>query len=250
MRAVLAIAAGVDGPDALPAGSDGTATVDRRLGPRAGRRPHRGHGHLRRAAGAQPHHRARRAGRPCWPAVFAAIGSAVTDAGVPVVEGLLSLVHLDHAAQLVGTLPTAPAQLTRHRNGFGGHRHRGRPRRAGVRDGHRRRRHRLADSRGALRHPRPHRCRRTDRPGAGRGSGVGERHRHPAPPSPRRHHRPRRWTCARSPWSPATTTRSTPTGPPRCWPVWNRRSCTACGCRPPRSTSSPPPTASPARRPS
>ncbi len=49
---------------------------------------------------------------PCWPAVFAAIGSAVTDAGVPVVEGLLSLVHLDHAARVVGKLPEVPAQLT------------------------------------------------------------------------------------------------------------------------------------------
>ena len=35
-----------------------------------------------------------------------------------------------------------------------------------------------------------------------------------------------------------TTTRSTPTTPPRCWPAWNRRSCTACGSRPPPSTSS------------
>lgn len=49
---------------------------------------------------------------PCWPAVFAAIGSAVTDTGEPVVEGLLSLVHLDHAARVVGQLPTVPAQLT------------------------------------------------------------------------------------------------------------------------------------------
>ena len=48
----------------------------------------------------------------CWPAVFAAIGSAVTDAGVPVVEGLLSLVHLDHAARVVGELPKVPAELT------------------------------------------------------------------------------------------------------------------------------------------
>ena len=36
----------------------------------------------------------------CWPAVFAAVGSAVTDNGFPVVEGLLSLVHLDHAAHM------------------------------------------------------------------------------------------------------------------------------------------------------
>src|SRR4029077_20848296 len=47
----------------------------------------------------------------CCPAVFAAIGSAVTASGVPVVEGLLSLVHLDHSAHLVGTLPKVAAEL-------------------------------------------------------------------------------------------------------------------------------------------
>ena len=48
----------------------------------------------------------------CWPAVFAAIGSAVTDDGFPVVEGLLSLVHLDHAAHLLTAMPTTQAELT------------------------------------------------------------------------------------------------------------------------------------------
>ena len=48
----------------------------------------------------------------CWPAVFAAIGGAVTDTGFPVVEGLLSLVHLDHAAQLLKPLPRDRAELT------------------------------------------------------------------------------------------------------------------------------------------
>ena len=47
----------------------------------------------------------------CWPAVFAAIGGAVTAGGFPVIEGLLSLVHLDHAARLLKPLPTHPAQL-------------------------------------------------------------------------------------------------------------------------------------------
>ncbi len=41
----------------------------------------------------------------CWPAVFAAIGGATTEAGFPVVEGLLSLVHLDHAVRLLRPLP-------------------------------------------------------------------------------------------------------------------------------------------------
>ena len=112
MRAVLAIAAGVDGPDFLPAATGGTATVT------VDWDPERVADHTGVTA---------TFGEPlapslttvpdalvglCWPAVFAAIGSAVTDAGVPVVEGLLSLVHLDHAAHVVGKLPTVPAQLT------------------------------------------------------------------------------------------------------------------------------------------
>ena len=64
MRSVLAIAAGVDGPDTLLAVVQPDSHRDRALGPRAGRRPHRCHRHLRRAAGANPHHRARRSGRP------------------------------------------------------------------------------------------------------------------------------------------------------------------------------------------
>ena len=111
MRAVLAIAAGVDGPAFLPAVVDGTATVTVEWD------PERVADHTGVTA---------TFGEPlapglttvpdalvglCWPAVFAAIGSAVTDAGVPVVEGLLSLVHLDHAARVVGVLPKVPAEL-------------------------------------------------------------------------------------------------------------------------------------------
>ena len=47
----------------------------------------------------------------CWPAVFSVIGSAVTEDGFPVVEGLLSLVHLDHAAHLLAPMPKTPAEL-------------------------------------------------------------------------------------------------------------------------------------------
>ncbi len=112
MRAVLAIAAGVDGPEALPRVHAGTATVTVKWN------PERVADHTGVTA---------TFGEPlapglttvpdalvgrCWPAVFAAIGSAVTETGVPVVEGLLSLVHLDHAAHLVRPLPTAPAELT------------------------------------------------------------------------------------------------------------------------------------------
>ncbi|WP_060999533.1 type I polyketide synthase, partial [Mycolicibacterium mucogenicum] len=48
----------------------------------------------------------------CWPAVFSVIGAAVTDDGIPVVEGLLSLVHLDHAAHLLAPMPAERAELT------------------------------------------------------------------------------------------------------------------------------------------
>ncbi|WP_104182659.1 type I polyketide synthase [Mycobacterium avium] len=112
MRAVLAIAAGVDGPEFLPKVVDGAATVT------VDWDPERVADHTGVTA---------TFGEPlapslttvpdalvglCWPAVFAAIGAAATDTGVPVVEGLLSLVHLDHAAHMVGKLPTTLAQLT------------------------------------------------------------------------------------------------------------------------------------------
>ena len=112
MRSVLAIAAGVDGPDAPPPVLDNTAkvTVDwdpeevadhtgvtatfgAPLAPGLTLVPDALVGH-------------------CWPAVFAAIGSAVTDDGFPVVEGLLSLVHLDHAAHLLAPMPKTAAELT------------------------------------------------------------------------------------------------------------------------------------------
>ncbi|CPZ40923.1 Probable fatty acid synthase Fas [Mycobacteroides abscessus] len=48
----------------------------------------------------------------CWPAVFAAIGDAKTTDGTGVIEGLLSLVHLDHAAHLMADLPAESAELT------------------------------------------------------------------------------------------------------------------------------------------
>ncbi len=42
-------------------------------------------------------------------------------------EGLLSLVHLDHAAHLLAPLPTVPAELAVTATASRGHRHRGRP---------------------------------------------------------------------------------------------------------------------------
>jgi fatty acid synthase len=112
MRAVLAIAAGVDGPDFLPAVTDGTATLTvdwdpERVADHTGVTATFGEP-LAPSLTTVPDALV----GPCWPAVFAAIGSAVTDSGVQVVEGVLSLVHLDHAAHVVGTLPTMRAQLT------------------------------------------------------------------------------------------------------------------------------------------
>src|SRR5699024_7896916 len=49
----------------------------------------------------------------CWPAVFAAIGaSRAPGAGLDsasVIEGMLDLVHLDHAIRLAGALPDEPS---------------------------------------------------------------------------------------------------------------------------------------------
>ncbi|TFV59718.1 DUF1729 domain-containing protein [Mycobacterium sp. PS03-16] len=112
MRAVLAIAAGVDGPDALPPVTDGAATATVTWDPELVA----DHTGVTATFGAPlaptltvvPDALVGR----CWPAVFAAIGSAVTDTGFPVVEGLLSLVHLDHAAHLTATLPAERAELT------------------------------------------------------------------------------------------------------------------------------------------
>ncbi len=36
----------------------------------------------------------------CWPAIYAALGSALIEGNYPVIEGLLSAVHLDHTARL------------------------------------------------------------------------------------------------------------------------------------------------------
>ncbi|MGA7467545.1 fatty acid synthase subunit beta domain-containing protein, partial [Mycobacterium sp.] len=112
MRSVLAIAAGADSPETLPRVHNGTATVTvhwdpERVADHTGVTAVFGEP-LAPTLTTVPDALVGR----CWPAVFAAIGSAVTGAGVPVVEGLLSLVHLDHAAHLVAALPTVPAELT------------------------------------------------------------------------------------------------------------------------------------------
>lgn len=111
MRAVLAIAAGADGPDALPdlVGGSTTITVDwdpERVADHTGVTATFG-SPLAPTLSTVPDALVGR----CWPAVFAAIGGAVTDVGFPVVEGLLSLVHLDHAARLLKPLPRDQTRL-------------------------------------------------------------------------------------------------------------------------------------------
>jgi fatty acid synthase, bacteria type len=112
MRAVLAIAAGVDGPEALPAVADDSTTVKVAWDPEEVA----DHTGVTAAFGAPlapgltlvPDALVGR----CWPAVFAVIGAAATEAGFPVVEGLLSLVHLDHAAHLLAPMPKSAVELT------------------------------------------------------------------------------------------------------------------------------------------
>ena len=111
MRSVLAIAAGVDGPESLPAVHDGAAKVSVIWNPEEVA-DHTGvtatfGAPLAPGLSVVPDALVGR----CWPAVFAAIGAAVTATGFPVVEGLLSLVHLDHAARMLAPLPTTTAEL-------------------------------------------------------------------------------------------------------------------------------------------
>jgi fatty acid synthase, bacteria type len=111
MRAVLAVAAGVDGPDSLPEPTAGSVTVAVDWDPEQVA----DHTGVTATFGAPLEHTLTTVpdalvGR-CWPAVFAAIGGAVTDTGFPVVEGLLSLVHLDHAARLLKALPAEATRL-------------------------------------------------------------------------------------------------------------------------------------------
>ncbi|MCQ9371530.1 DUF1729 domain-containing protein, partial [Corynebacterium sp. 35RC1] len=47
---------------------------------------------------------------PCWPAIYAALGTGVLEDGFPVIEGLLNAVHLDHVVTLLG--PLRPGRFT------------------------------------------------------------------------------------------------------------------------------------------
>ena len=106
MRSVLAIAAGVDGPDAVPSTTVRVQWDPERVADHTGVTATFG-APLAPTLSIVPDALVGR----CWPAVFAAIGAATTDSGFPVVEGLLSLVHLDHAARLLKPLPRERAEL-------------------------------------------------------------------------------------------------------------------------------------------
>ncbi len=119
MRSVLAIAAGVDGPDAPVGRSEATGVMGsgHSTTVRVDWDPDRVADHtgvtatfgapLAPTLSTVPDALVGR----CWPAVFAAIGGATTESGFPVVEGLLSLVHLDHAARLLKPLPRHQTEL-------------------------------------------------------------------------------------------------------------------------------------------
>ncbi|WP_026459769.1 type I polyketide synthase [Schaalia suimastitidis] len=47
---------------------------------------------------------------PCWPAIYTALGSAIKD-GVPVIEGLVNAVHLDHTVVLESAWPEAGTRI-------------------------------------------------------------------------------------------------------------------------------------------
>ncbi len=47
-----------------------------------------------------------------WPAIFASVAAATTEDGIDVVEGMLSLVHLEHHVKLLGDLPADGEVLT------------------------------------------------------------------------------------------------------------------------------------------
>ena len=117
MRSVLAIAAGVDGPDSLPAVHDNTAKVT------VGWDPEEVADHTgvtatfgARWPGSQPG--ARRAGRPLLARGVRRHRLGGHRDGFPVVEGLLSLVHLDHAAHICSADAQDRGRIDRHRNGF------------------------------------------------------------------------------------------------------------------------------------
>ena len=186
MRAVLAIAANVDGPEALPAVKDDATTVTVSWDPEEVA-DHTGvtatfDGSLAPGLTLVPDALVGR----CWPAVFAVIGSAVTDDGFPVVEGLLSLVHLDHAAHLLAPMPKTKAELTVTATASAA---------VDTEVGRvipvdvticRCRRNRARHAGGAVRDPRTHRRRRAHRPAARWWGHHRQRNRHAAAPAPRR----------------------------------------------------------------
>lgn len=48
---------------------------------------------------------------PCWPAIYTALGTAIYE-DIPVIEGLVNAVHLDHTVTLSGALPADGTHIT------------------------------------------------------------------------------------------------------------------------------------------
>ena len=129
MRSVLAIAAGVDGPDSLPAVHDNTAKVTVDWDPEAGRRPHRRHRHVRRSAGAWPHPGARRARRPLLARGVRGHRLRGHRRRIPRGRGSAEPGAPGSRRASAGADAQDRGRIDRHRNGFSGRRHR-------VRTGH------------------------------------------------------------------------------------------------------------------
>src|SRR5699024_12179078 len=60
-----------------------------------------------------------------WPSVFAVLSQAHTDAGTPVIEGMLDLVHLDHQITVEAELPDTITRSEERRVGKGRRRREG-----------------------------------------------------------------------------------------------------------------------------
>ncbi len=159
----------------------------RRVGPGEGRRPHRRDRDVRRAAGSRSEPGARRIGRPLLARGVRGDRLGRHRRGLPGRGGSAEPGPPGPCRAPAGSDAEDAGRIDRHRNGFGGHRHRVRPCGAGV--GHHQgcRRRFAGHPRGAVRDPRPHGCRRADRSAARGRRDDRQRDRHAAASASRRH---------------------------------------------------------------
>ena len=172
----------------LPAGGAGQHRQGHRsVESGGGRRPHRCHRHVRGSAGSRAHPGARRAGRPLLACGFRHDRRGRHRRRVPGRRGSAEPGAPGSCGASAHHDAEDTDRIDRHGNGFGGHRHRVRPRHPGFGDDRRRAGHGAGQAGGALRDPRPHRRRRARRPAARRRRDHRQRDRHPAQASSRRH---------------------------------------------------------------